>query len=136
MHFQGVAPFGFFDIKRAHQGIAAFRVNIRLLQMAGAFLVLSAGIPRFRNHGVARMNMGHGLLVRRKDAGVMVRVNLMGFGQQRTMRQQSNRENENRSKRHLASSMFQDQYYSSSAAVKADAGPRPARRQDWRPTPW
>jgi len=29
--------------------------------------------------------------------------------------------------------MFQDEYHSGSAAVKAHAGPRPAR-QDWRPT--
>src|ERR1700722_19584466 len=88
MHFERIAPLGFFDIERAHQWIARLRVDIRLLQMADALVVLPAGIPRLRHNGVAGVNTGNRLFMSRKDAGVMVRVNLVGFAFNRAMRQE------------------------------------------------
>src|SRR5437762_1427699 len=83
MDLQRVTEVGLFDIKRAHQRISGFGVDIRLLQMADAFLVLSAGVPGFGDDGIARMQAGNRLLMRRKNTGVMVRINLQGRGQQR-----------------------------------------------------
>src|SRR5262245_64391294 len=69
--------FGFLDIERSHERIAALRVNVRMLDMSNAEVVLSSRIPSPSDDGVPGFDPKDGVFVGRKNSGMVGRINFV-----------------------------------------------------------
>lgn len=74
MNLRRVAILGTLDVEGTGESIARLRIDTEVFNMPDARVVLPSGIPRSRNHGIARFDAQDRLALGGKNLGMMFRV--------------------------------------------------------------